>query len=322
MANVVPEDRFPAKAWHALVREGGTRWAIARERGGDGLDALALHRHYERLARTSLAVAFVLTQHDSCAGYLAAGESPLADDRLAAFARGERLASVAISHLTTSRTGGVTATLDDDGAITLSGLAPWCTAAEVADDVAVAARTPDWRQVLVLVCPKQDAGVVVPPPPPIVALAQTRTGPVELRDVRLPRERLIAGPGDAVLGRRDGKLPIGQAFLALGHTAAAIGLIGSEDAATAERFAGELRAARSAVYVHSSEAGDAAEGDRIRGRTIALAQRACLAAVAVHKGAALVNGHPAQRLAREALFLLVWSCPGGVRDCTLAELTA
>jgi hypothetical protein len=31
--------------------------------------------------------------------------------------------------------------------------------------------------------------------------------------------------------------------------------------------------------------------------------------------------HPAQRLAREALFLLVWSCPDPVIDCTVELLS-
>jgi hypothetical protein len=44
------------------------------------------------------------------------------------------------------------------------------------------------------------------------------------------------------------------------------------------------------------------------------------AAVALHKGSALVLDHPAQRLAREAMFFLVWSCPDPVVDCTVNVL--
>jgi hypothetical protein len=35
----------------------------------------------------------------------------------------------------------------------------------------------------------------------------------------------------------------------------------------------------------------------------------------------LLADHPAQRFAREALFLLVWSCPDPVIDCTVDLLT-
>ena len=308
---------FPAEEWAALMDAGGGRWAVPRAFGGDDLDPLALHERYETLAAASLAVALVLTQHDGAAGYLAAADG--FGETLADYAAGRRLASVGISHLTTSRGGGVTASLDDGG-LTLDGLVPWATAADAADDVAVAAKTGDGRQVLALVRPKTDAGVTLPPPPPIVALSATRTGTIRLDHVRLPRGRLIT-VGDGVLGRRGGKLPIGQAFLALGHARGAVDLIRDTDAETADRFATELADVRRRVVAHVRDVSpDPAAGDALRGETILLAQRAALAAVAVHKGAALVNDHPAQRLAREALFLLVWSCPGAVRDCTLQRL--
>lgn len=59
----------------------------------------------------------------------------------------------------------------------------------------------------------------------------------------------------------------------------------------------------------------------VRGQCNDLALRATHAAVALYKGAALLTSHPAQRLAREALFLLVWSCPNPVIDCTVDLLS-
>ena len=58
----------------------------------------------------------------------------------------------------------------------------------------------------------------------------------------------------------------------------------------------------------------------VRGRCNELAGRMTHAAVTLYKGSALMIDHPAQRLAREALFLLVWSCPSPVIECTLKEL--
>jgi len=51
-----------------------------------------------------------------------------------------------------------------------------------------------------------------------------------------------------------------------------------------------------------------------------LALRITQSAVAIYKGTALLADHPAQRLAREAMFLLVWSCPNPVIDCTVGLL--
>jgi alkylation response protein AidB-like acyl-CoA dehydrogenase len=64
----------------------------------------------------------------------------------------------------------------------------------------------------------------------------------------------------------------------------------------------------------------AEEGPRLRGECNELATRITHAAVALYKGSALLTDHPAQRLAREAMFLLVWSCPDPVIDCTVELL--
>jgi hypothetical protein len=65
---------------------------------------------------------------------------------------------------------------------------------------------------------------------------------------------------------------------------------------------------------------DPAATPTIRGECNELALRVTHAAVALYKGTALLSDHPAQRLAREALFLLVWSCPNPVIDCTIQIL--
>jgi alkylation response protein AidB-like acyl-CoA dehydrogenase len=62
-------------------------------------------------------------------------------------------------------------------------------------------------------------------------------------------------------------------------------------------------------------------GPRLRGACNDLAVRITHAAIALFKGSALLADHPAQRLAREAMFLLVWSCPDPVIDCTVAVLS-
>ena len=48
--------------------------------------------------------------------------------------------------------------------------------------------------------------------------------------------------------------------------------------------------------------------------------RAAQAALTAAKGAGFVRGHPAERLARESLFFLVWSCPQAGSGAVLCEL--
>ena len=52
-----------------------------------------------------------------------------------------------------------------------------------------------------------------------------------------------------------------------------------------------------------------------------LVLRATQVLLAATKGAGYVAGHRAGRLAREALFFLVWSCPQPVVTANLRELT-
>ena len=48
--------------------------------------------------------------------------------------------------------------------------------------------------------------------------------------------------------------------------------------------------------------------------------RTTQASMAAAKGAGFVDGHPAGRWCREALFFLVWSCPQAVIQANLCEL--
>ena len=65
----------------------------------------------------------------------------------------------------------------------------------------------------------------------------------------------------------------------------------------------------------------ASAAPRVRALCSDLAIRATHAAVTLYKGAALLASHPAQRLAREAMFLLVWSSPNPVIDRTVELLS-
>jgi alkylation response protein AidB-like acyl-CoA dehydrogenase len=63
-----------------------------------------------------------------------------------------------------------------------------------------------------------------------------------------------------------------------------------------------------------------AERDRLRAHANGLVVRAAQAALTASKGAGFVTGHPAERLVRESLFFLVWSCPQTVSSAVMCEL--
>jgi alkylation response protein AidB-like acyl-CoA dehydrogenase len=118
----------------------------------------------------------------------------------------------------------------------------------------------------------------------------------------------------------------------MGLCRAGIDLIAEHDSQRARQtvmaFKSQLNAVRQQVVEYCSpnaEPGakpDPAVGPQLRGACNELAIRITHAAVALYKGSALLRGHPAQRFAREAMFLLVWSCPDSVIECTVELLQA
>jgi alkylation response protein AidB-like acyl-CoA dehydrogenase len=122
---------------------------------------------------------------------------------------------------------------------------------------------------------------------------------------------------------------LGQTFVATGLAQSALNLIAGHDSdgarAAHERFANqlcELRAEIATLCQPGHETDAIAANARLRGACNDLALRATHAAIALFKGTSLLASHPAQRLAREAMFLLVWSCPNPVIDCTVDLLSA
>ncbi len=311
-----------------LARVGAMRWAGPMDLGGGDLSALELHFRYEAVASASVSTALILTQRDSalsmisdCQGFARRQEI------LGQLCRNEIFATVGIAQLTTSRRHGPAALRAQRtaGGWRLNGVIPWCTGAAKAQYIVAGASTADQQQIL-FVLPTDRPGVSIGEPMPLVALRSTWTSEVRLEDVDLEDQWVLKGPAEQVLGGRSKSLPAGQAFIATGLCQGALDLIAehpSEQAAQAhERLSAHLETVRSRVLDVSAPANSAADAvAAVRGACNKLALRTTHTAVTLYKGSALLLDHPAQRLAREAMFLLVWSCPSPVVDCTLMELT-
>jgi hypothetical protein len=111
----------------------------------------------------------------------------------------------------------------------------------------------------------------------------------------------------------------------VGAARASIELVKAEAArrATLHQFAIGLEdelAGLVARLLAAAEAGIAPDArDALRGDANGLVLRAAQAALTASKGAGFVCGHPAERLVRESLFFLVWSCPQSVTAAMLCE---
>jgi len=323
---------WPAEDLEVLADGGIVNMALPTSVGGLGASALDQHRIYEELAAQSLSLALILSQRDAAIGLVEASDAPCRDGLLSRLGAGA-FSSVGIAQLTTSRQGGPPALRAERTAagFRIDGLIPWCTGAAKAEFIVAGAATAEGRHVLFSL-PMNAAGVTIDAPMPLVAMRQTWTASIRCDAVEIPEAAILRGPGEKVLVRNN-HVPLGQAFLAMGlcrGTANLIKDLASNGGCNAAReamgrFEFQISNLRSQIHSLSQpgrETEAAAQAATIRGECNDLAIRITHAAVALYKGTGLLIGHPAQRLAREAMFLLVWSCPSPVVDCTVDLLSA
>ena len=82
----------------------------------------------------------------------------------------------------------------------------------------------------------------------------------------------------------------------------------------------ETTALADRLMAAASQGIEPADRDRLRAHANGLVVRAAQAALTASKGAGFVAGHPAERVVRESLFFLVWSCPQSVSAAVMCEL--
>lgn len=321
--------RWPGEQLLRCAEAGALRWFAPPNWGGVVIAQSTLMRRLARLASACLSTAFCLTQPAGVVARLAACENDsLKRELIPELLAGRRFASVGIAHLTTSRrhVQPVMRAREADGGYVLDGEIPWSTGAMHAAWIVTGATLDDGRQLLA-VLPTDLPGVTVETPAQMVGLSATCTGPVRCDGVRLDPRWLMAPVVPEVLkyGKGAGTGGLQTSALALGTARAAIGFL--DDEATRrpdlQRIVAGLRDEWQAIdadLADLADGGTATTNDDLRRRANGIALRAAQAALAAAKGSGYVDGHPAGRWCREALFFLVWSCPTPVTNATLCEL--
>ena len=307
-------------AFAALARHRVLAAFVPVDAGGSGGTETQLVATLASVAEHCLTTALALSQW-AAAVRIIAGGPPDARSRLPALARGERLTTVGISQLTTSRqhAGGPALVATPAGdAWRLDGLCPWVTGADAVDTIVTGAATTHGDR-LFCVVPTSAAGLEIGPPLDMLALSGSRTAAVRFQGVRVT-EVIAAGPD----GPRTGGLA--TTALAVGATRAAVALVQAEACArpglvaVATGLGAEVDALDGRLTAAATGGLAAPERDRLRADANGLVVRAAQAALTAAKGAGFVRGHPAERLARESLFFLVWSCPQAVSSAVLCDL--
>lgn len=304
----------------ALARHGALAGFVPEDCGGTAAGEPALIEMLGAVAENCLTTALALTQWAAAVRIITAAPATVRAAHLPALARGDSLTTVGISQLTTSRQHAAAPALlatAAAGGWRLDGVCPWVTGADAVDTIVTGAATADGGRMFFIV-PTDAPGVVVKPAFEMLALSGSRTSAVHMRGVRVAEAVAPAEGGPRTGGLATTALAVGAARAAIaivrGETAARPGLapiaagLGAETASLAERLA-----AASTLGIEPTDR------DRLRADANGLVLRAAQAALTATKGAGFVRGHPAERLARESLFFLVWSCPEAVSAAMLCE---
>lgn len=207
------------------------------------------------------------------------------------------------------------------------GHVPWVTGGLAAQIIVVGATTPSREQLLAAV-ETTDPGLTVAPAMQFLALTASQTGPIELNEVLVRSDQIVAGPAPEVLkiGSRGGTGSLTTSALALGTARSTLRALRDELHQTPSlesviaTLADEGRSLEQVLSAAGRGESGAWSAEQIRLRANSYVTRLAQSYLAAAKGTGFVSGHPAERILREAMFFYVWSCPQAVVQGNLREL--
>jgi alkylation response protein AidB-like acyl-CoA dehydrogenase len=296
----------PISHFEALADAGLYGLAAPPELGG--VDLPTLCAVVERLASGCLNTTFVWIQHNTPVRELAASQNTtLRDEWLTEMCAGRIRAGIALGGLHQGSAGLRAEPVE--GGWLISGTAPYVTGWGIIDIVLVAALTPDGQALRCLVDARESPSLR---PEPLRLLAANASGTVRAHFDRhfVPADRVTSlAPYTPPPAYDGGGRPNGS--LALGVTRRCLALIGPSS------LDAELDARR-------RQLDDATEETMAEARAAAAMLTVRAAAVLVaHRGSrAIALGDHAERLYREAAFLLVFGSRPAIRTALLRDLGA
>ncbi len=295
----------PAALLDQLAAAGLYGLAGPVEAGGLGADPATRSAVTELLSSGCLTTTFVWTQHHGAVRTLAElSPEPVRRHWLARLCAGTSRAGVAFAGLRRPGPPVLTARRRD-GDWVLQGMAPWVTGWGRIDLVHVAARDDHGQVVWALVDAEASESLHVQVLP-LAAVAASGTVTLRFQGHRVPDERVTLVEDFGAWRARDaaGLRPNGA--FALGVTRRCCALLGPSE------LDAELEAARDQLARAGVEELPAA-----RARASLLAMRAASRLVIAGGGRSMLADNHAQRLAREATFLLVFGQTASIRQAEL-----
>jgi alkylation response protein AidB-like acyl-CoA dehydrogenase len=301
--------RVPASHLDLLAEAGFYGTAGPVEAGGLGLDYPTACAVVETFASGCLTTAFVWLQHQGVVLRVAGSELADRDELLGDLCRGRRRAGVALGG-TLPGPPRVRAT-EVPGGYRITGESPWVTGWGMTDLLLVTARDEQDTVVSALIDARESAELTVSPPLRLVATSASATVTAHFTDLFVPTEAVLGRQPFAEWAERDAAGLRLNGSLALGVINRCTTLLGPSPLDEA------LTACRDRL-----DTAETPDLPAARAAADELAVRAS-SALLVHTGSrAILASEHAQRLAREALFLLVFASRKGIRAALLDSFYA
>lgn len=329
-------DQDPA-ALLEVVRQMCERNLMALKRpmefGGPEMPEPMFRIYQEEVARTSGALAFLTTQHQSAVAILArgGGNDRLAAEYLPQMGNGRKLVGIGFSQL--RRPGPPIMRAEPvDGGYRLDGQVPWITGWGFFSEFVIGAALPDGRSLfgVVPMVDQADGSIRISAPLRLAAMESANTVTAEFSEYFMPdaMAAFIRPPNwirdnDQINIALQGHFALGCAQGGIDIVAAAAEKRGlpflADAAAQLARELAECHTATAEAQL-SVEEETTEERLQVRAWAIDLAVRCGHAAVTASSGAANILTHPAQRVYREALVFTVSAQTLPVMEATLRRL--
>ncbi|MFB7499657.1 acyl-CoA dehydrogenase family protein [Streptomyces sp. NPDC056161] len=311
-AERVDQEEVPAAHIAAIKASGLLGVSAPVAYGGAAAPAAVARRTAEILAGACCSTWFVQTQHHTPVLTLANSELPVRERLLGPLARGELLSGVAYAHLRSHARTPVRVTREGDG-WRFAGTVPWYTGWGLNDVMLLAGVTDAGEALFAFAEAREQPGLRASAPLRLAALTASRTVSLELTGLWLPDEAVALRLPYPDWAATDRPKTLNTSPAVFGVAEAALALLDEDTAAPLRARLSEVRGRAYALadlpapQQHAGERPAARPEERltVRAEAYEVLRAATTAAVAAGGGRALSLSSPAQRLAREALFLLV-----------------
>ncbi|WP_153542875.1 acyl-CoA dehydrogenase family protein [Streptomyces sp. RB17] len=318
-AERVDQEGVPTSHIEAVKRSGLLGAGAPAAYGGSGASPAVVRRIAEILAGACCSTWFVQTQHHTPVQILTQSELPVRDRLLGPLSRGELMSGVAYAHLRSYPAVPVRVRREGGG-WRFDGTVPWYTGWGLNDVMLLAGTTDAGEALLAFAEAREQPGLRASDPMRLAALSAARTVSLELTGLWLPEEAVALRMPYERLAPRDRARTLNASPAVFGLTQAALSLLDAETAAPLTARLADVRRRAYALADHPEPLERVAERLTVRAEAYEVLRTATTAAVVAGGGRSMALTSRAQRLAREALFLLVQGQTAETRTAHLRAL--